>query len=950
MSKIIHFLGWDKPVAATAAQFILKNARPPLVKLDHTLIVAPTREAGRGLREKMTVLCRQKKTALLGARIVTPLFFIQAQGNDEKAAAKPIVQSAFIKTLLSLRGDDCPTLFPRGIPQNNHQWAFAAANLIQGLRDDLSDAGASINSVLEKHSSELQELPRWQDLGRIEKLYLENLDKAGLQDPCLLKLAGSRAPVVPPEISQIIIASVPDPSLLALTALGELSKKVEVEILVMAPVELRDHFDDWGRPRPDKWRDRLIDIPAPEKNIMIAGQPGAQAQAAGDLIQAGEHHLADVCVGVPDRAVIPYLQDKLESAGITAFDPADRPVKDHHLYHLVKAWRQLTDNSSFANAAAFLRMVNILNYLQAARGVCASGLLSELDLLQNRALPQTLRDMELALKKTKDFPYLTAAVKYLNEVLTTAKKEAPHEALRDLLQQVFAFKTITGHSDADNDFKAVAVLVSEVLNEITYAWPYLKELPSRLINQLILNSLDDLSIPRHREGAKVELLGWLELAWNDAPLMIITGFNEGQVPDTRQSDIFLPDALKKGLGLRNNETRFARDAYLLSLILASRGQSGRVVLMAGKTSPAGDPLKPSRLLFRCPDSQLAERAELVFREVKDETHKPSFSITFKLDPAAPLAGRPPPLLPSELYATQFRDYLACPFRFYLKHILKMERAGFKVELDAVDFGKMIHAVLEKFSGNHGINNAADPRAIQKHLHGLLDDYLRGVYGMNDSFPILYAREIAGARLKAFAEHQAGLASAGWQTVERELKCQLTIGGVRITGKIDRIDINRHSGKLRIIDYKTSDSAENPSQAHIKKSRKAIPDYARVRDAGNEQWLDLQMPLYWHMFKGTDLAKKNGEIELCYFNLPKAVSNSRIESWTDFDKTLADSACQSAEKIIARIKRGIFWPPSDSVQYDDFEGLFNEDMHGYFEGEKITEFFATKKHKGTQSMK
>ena len=1023
MSKTIRFLGWDQPATDTVARYILNDSPPPLAQMDGVLIVVPTKEAGRRLREKMMIICRETRSALLDARIVTPLFFIQSRENIGSEAGATLVRSVWIKTLLSLRKDDCQELFPRGIPENNHQWALAMSKIIQQLREELSDACLSINSVLEKHETELQELPRWRDLGTIETMYLENLKETGRSDPCELKLANAKSPSLRAGVKKIILASVPDPSLLALATIKALSGKLAVEILVMAPDNLQDHFDDWGRPLPDKWSQRLIDIP--DKNIVMAGTPAGQARSAAELIRAAEYQLQDICIGVPDRDVIPHMQNRLEDAGLTSFDPADRPVKDHHLYHLVKSWRRLTEDSSFISLAGFLHEADVLECLREERSVNACELLAELDLLQNTALPQTMRDAELALKKHSNhsnrisvnrikvgtdcqsvrsvpagqacpalppainavkysattslphYPNLKKAFEFADEVITAARKKPLEEALREFLQRVFAAKTLAGHSDDDADFKAVAALISDILNDITYARPYLKEHLAPVVTQLIIETLDEAAISRRREGALIDLNGWMELPWNDAPLMIITGFNEGLVPTSRKSDIFLPDSLKKILGLRNNETQFSRDAYLLSLILATRAKDGRVILMAGKTSQTGDPLKPSRLLFRCPDGQLPERAAFIFGELEEEIHNPPFSVSFKLDPAAPLAlgsplkagqrfsysdgraGQPcpavlppfgrtgcpslpfqipmpeqkPQFTPTELRVTQFRDYLACPFRFFLKHVLKMERTEFKEELDALDFGTAIHFILEKFAGDPEINRSTDPVAIQKRLDGLLDDYFKRIYGTNDSFAILYARGIAAQRLKAFARCQAEAASAGWEIAEREFSCRMTMAGMTVSGKIDRIDVNRHDGKMRIIDYKTSDSAQNPEKAHLKKTRKEIPDFAR--HAENEQWIDLQLPLYWHLFKATELSKKAKRIELCYFNLPSAVSGSGIDVWENFDESIAASALKSAEQIIERIKHGIFWPPSDSVAYDDFESLHNKDIQKYFDGEKLS---------------
>ncbi len=98
---------------------------------------------------------------------------------------------------------------------------------------------------------------------------------------------------------------------------------------------------------------------------------------------------------------------------------------------------------------------------------------------------------------------------------------------------------------------------------------------------------------------------------------------------------------------------------------------------------------------------------------------------------------------------------------------------------------------------------------------------------------------------------------------------------------------------------------------------------------------------------TNLAGKSKEIELCYFNLPKAVSSTGIKSWEGFDESLAGSALKTAEEIIHRIKDGIFWPPADSITYDDFESLHNKDIKDYFDGEKLIELMRANNKTGAR---
>ena len=54
------------------------------------------------------------------------------------------------------------------------------------------------------------------------------------------------------------------------------------------------------------------------------------------------------------------------------------------------------------------------------------------------------------------------------------------------------------------------------------------------------------------------------------------------------------DSLREKIGLRSNDERFARDAYLLTSILESRRADGRIDILMARTNEAGDPRRPSR--------------------------------------------------------------------------------------------------------------------------------------------------------------------------------------------------------------------------------------------------------------------------------------------------------------------------------------------------------------------
>src|SRR5690606_29814016 len=105
---------------------------------------------------------------------------------------------------------------------------------------------------------------------------------------------------------------------------------------------------------------------------------------------------------------------------------------------------------------------------------------------------------------------------------------------------------------------------------------------------ITLQRLAGQAVPTDSPRAAVELLGSLELQLDDAPALIVTGFNEGAMPQSQTADAFLPDSMRRALGLADNVRRLARDRMALEAIIASRPH---VTLIAGRRSVEGDPLK-----------------------------------------------------------------------------------------------------------------------------------------------------------------------------------------------------------------------------------------------------------------------------------------------------------------------------------------------------------------------
>jgi hypothetical protein len=416
---------------------------------------------------------------------------------------------------------------------------------------------------------------------------------------------------------------------------------------------------------------------------------------------------------------------------------------------------------------------------------------------------------------------------------------------------------------------------------------------------MAVNAVQQTHVAPPADPEAIEMVGWLDLPWDDAPAMVVTCFNEGIVPQASAADMFLPNRLRSELGIDDNRRRYARDAYGLQLLVSSRPWL-RVVL--GRRSGLGDPLKPSRLLFACEDEIIAARCQRFF-DPAVLTEVVPCELSASRAESALVVPRPLPLSTplGALAVTGFRTYLNCPYQFYLEHVLRLRKAKDDLpELDAGAFGDLAHEVLAAFGTEAEPREAVEAEPIAEFLVDTLRRLAARRFGRRPRVAIQVQLRQLETRLRAFARHQAAWRDAGWQILHVEQEHEgvpLVVDGepFYLKGKIDRIDYNNRDAQPRyaILDYKTSAVAKTPEKAHRKKI------------GGRWKWVELQLPLYELIAQAFQLP---GPFCFGYVCLPDDPQATAIEL-ADWTATDLQEARGVATEVIRRIRRQEFWPPS-----------------------------------------
>jgi ATP-dependent helicase/nuclease subunit B len=901
------FLTWDRPALASAADYLFdRYAGDREASFADVVVAVPGARAGRRLLEILVDAADERGLPLAPPRIVTVGHLPeQLYDPSHRAAGGLATRLAWAAALTDVSPEQLRRLVPSlpaaastavtgatgSAASPSPQW-LAIGDLIDRLHQELSGHALRFADVIE-HAGRAGEYEagRWQALAAVQAAYVARLAAIGLADQQLERLeAIERGACRTPR--DIVLVGVADLTIALKRMLEQVAGRVTA--LVFAPPELAERFDELGGLITEKWSDVCIEL-ADDQFAAVEG-PGDQATAAVETIAdyAGRFAADEITIGVPNPDIVPYLERRLEQFDLPSrFGEALR-MKQSAPLRLLTAVADYLEGDRFSELAALVRHPDVEAWLTAVGDV---DFLTALDEYYNAHLQSKLSGEPLVVADSA-WPVTTLRNR-LYEWLGRLKGERPlaewAQEIVTLLVEIYAGQQLdASHArgrlllEACDRIREVLVEAVELDASLAGHWTA----PDAI--RLLMRQIEEEPIPPLPEQAAIELLGWLELPLDDAPALIVTGFNDGSVPSFVNADPFLPNTLRRQLGVLDNDRRWARDAYALTALAGSRE---RLKLIAGRRSAQGDPLSPSRLLFACPPERIARR---VLRFFGTEER-----VDLARVPPGLHAGRRPPgfIVPvpvehepiTSLRVTQFRDYLACPYRFYLRHVLKlMSINDLCEELNPAAFGSLAHDVLREFGIDPDNSRLTDAEAIRRRLDADLDRLARERFGRFRLPAVEIQIEHLRLRLAAFARWQADWAAQGWRIVQTEISVNNDMAPLIVDGeamclsaRLDRIDRNEVDGRHVIFDYKTSDGGKPPEKTH------------RCGD----DWVDLQLPLYHHLGRALGITST---IELGYITLPKDVklAGGQLAEWDD---AILASARERAEQVVRDIRSRRFWP-------------------------------------------
>ena len=327
--------------------------------------------------------------------------------------------------------------------------------------------------------------------------------------------------------------------------------------------------------------------------------------------------------------------------------------------------------------------------------------------------------------------------------------------------------------------------------------------------------------------------------WRAFDAVLLLGCDANHLPSVADGGRWFNDAVRAVLNLPTRGFHAARQRADLMALLALN-DCVLVTWLKDKNGEQGL-LSPYLQMLRDEHEQ-AHGDDLSEHELHAYLAAEEVSAVDMAQAAQPAPGVSQELVPQSVSISAYNSLVACPYQFYARHILRLNELDEVQEgIEKRDYGDLVHKILQQFHERYA--------RVSEHAADEMQAALRDI--STEVFADLLAQDFAArawlARwfqsLPAYVAWQVENETQGWHYAESESAFDWQLEGIRLRGRIDRLD-ERGAEKL-VLDYKTQ--SEQLLRGKLK-----------------EQGEDVQLACYAYAHEAADAAFvsiENGKVKL-----------------------------------------------------------------------------------------
>lgn len=597
-------------------------------------------------------------------------------------------------------------------------------------------------------------------------------------------------------------------------------------------------------------------------------------------IQAGRFPLALVS---SDRAFTRQVQVQLEAAGVSVRDETGWKLSTTRVgTYTMALLRAAVWNASADTVLAWLKLAPF-----------ASGQVDALEALLRR---YGVRDWA-QVGRLGPLQKQPALVQLLGAIAQVREPLQQRGTLTDALGRLHSALQCSGYSSLleGDGVGAVpegnAVLACLQLGVQAHdAWPQTTQRSWSLaeFTAWVNQSLEAASwSPEYPQNEQVVLVPLSQLLARPFAAVLLCGCDEQRLPASAPPPGIWTRAQREALGLPSRE---ALD-QVQRLAWATALHTPEIDILWRTSDDSGEALMPSTLVQALQAQGLGEEApqSAWVKEVSPQPQQPP-------QPQAQALGV------QRLSASAYDDLRTCPYRFFALRILGLQSDDeLEQDVDKRDFGIWLHEVLSRFHRQLSNSGDTDPARLAERLDAAADAVSQAQGLAHAEFLPFMASwpAVRDHYLGWLQAHQA----AGYAFEESELARERSWQGVRLQGRLDRVDRSAQGGVL-VLDYKTESST-------------------RIRERIASPMEDTQMAFYGALLQEQSTAALEGSYLM--------LSENECKAFAQPDMALAvQSLLDGIAHDVQSIAQGAALPAlgeGDACTYCAARGLCRKDTWG-----------------------
>jgi ATP-dependent helicase/nuclease subunit B len=320
--------------------------------------------------------------------------------------------------------------------------------------------------------------------------------------------------------------------------------------------------------------------------------------------------------------------------------------------------------------------------------------------------------------------------------------------------------------------------------------------------------------------------------WRAFDAVLLLGCDADHLPSVADGGRWFNDAVRGSLNLPTRATYAARQRDDLLALLAmndcvlvtwQKDRNGE----AGLLSPYLEMLRDLHELTYGDD--LTESGLHACLAAEDSR---SVELTPAAQPAPAAAAN---IVPVSVSISAYNSLVACPYQFYARHILRLNELDEVQEgIEKRDYGERVHEILQRFHERYPQVNKHPEDELQVALRQISDEVFADLLQQDFEARAWLARWFKS--LPAYIEWQKQNEAQGWHYAESESAFDWDLEGVRLRGRIDRLDVNGDA--KRVLDYKTQSEQVLRNKLREPGEDVQLACYAYVHEAADAAFVSI----------------------------------------------------------------------------------------------------------------